>query len=175
MLAEAEICPANGVFFDYHLRRTCRFPRRRRPERGATAAGLLAQRHGDRRCRPAGDGRGAEKSLRPLTCDPKDVSFVVPHQAGSGIVRLAAMQLEGLGVGGEVINGLTREVANISSSSVPYAMKRQWDRLDGIVLCPTAGVGNPGEATVTRGCVILRATRVHRLAVALGQSLRRAS
>ena len=60
---------------------------------------------------PRAMAHAADKALRAAEIDPKDVKFIVPHQAGSGIVRLAAMQLEQIGVAGEVINGLTREVA----------------------------------------------------------------
>ena len=74
------------------------------------------------------------------------------------------MRLEGLGVRGEVVNGLTRDVGNVSSSSVPYALKQNWWRLGGTIVCPTAGVGGPGLAQVSQGCVILRATRIHALA-----------
>ena len=54
---------------------------------------------------------------------PADVRFVVPHQAGSGIVRFTAMQLEAAGVGGEVINDLVRRTGNVSASSVPHALR----------------------------------------------------
>ncbi|MGA2259179.1 MAG: hypothetical protein ABSG53_31285, partial [Thermoguttaceae bacterium] len=82
-------------------------------------------------------------------------------QAGAGIVRLTAMMLDRIGVRGEVINGITRDVGNVSSSSVPYALKQNWSRLGGTIVCPTAGVGKPGQAQVSQGCVILQATRTH--------------
>jgi hypothetical protein len=104
------------------------------------------------------------KALRIARIRPEDVDFVVPHQAGSGIVRLTAMRLEQIGIRGEVINGLAKEIGNISSSSVPYSLRHTWERLDGTIVCPTAGVGNPGQATVSQGCVILRATELHRQA-----------
>ena len=87
---------------------------------------------------------------------PEDVQFVVPHQAGTAIVRLAAMKLEEIGVRGAVINGLTSQVGNVSSCSVPYALKKAWDDLDGTIACPTAGVGTPGKAEVSQGCILLR-------------------
>jgi 3-oxoacyl-[acyl-carrier-protein] synthase III len=98
------------------------------------------------------------KSLRVLKIRPEDVQFVVPHQAGTGLVRLAAMKLEEIGIRCEVINGMTSEVGNVSSCSIPYAIKRMWQRLDGTIVCPTAGVGPPGDARVSQGCVVLRAT-----------------
>lgn len=176
LFAAAETCPADGVYFDYHLRKDVTVPT---AEGGRSIAlrrlvfSLNGLGIGD--AAPRAMAAVAEKALRDARIDPKDVSFVIPHQAGSGIVRLTAMQLDGIGVNGEVVNGVTREVANISSSSVPYAIKREWDRLDGILLCPTAGVGNPGDATLTRGCIILRTTQVHRLRAASPDGLRYAS
>ncbi len=176
LLAMAETCPADGVYFDFHVREDVPVPT---AEGGRTTASqrlvFSLNGMGIADAAPRAMAAIAEKALRDAGISPKEVNFVVPHQAGSGIVRLTAMQLDGIGVGGTVINGLTRDVANISSSSVPYAVLREWDRLDGIVLCPTAGVGNPGDATVTRGCVILRATPIHHLRVAASNDLRRAS
>ena len=167
LLATAETCPADGIYFDYHLRKDVPVPT---AEGGRTTASqrlvFSLDGMGIADAAPRAMAAIAEKALRDAGISPKEVNFVVPHQAGSGIVRLTAMQLDRIGVGGTVINGLTRDVANISSSSVPYAILREWDRLDGIVLCPTAGVGNPGDATVTRGCVILRATPIHHARVA---------
>ena len=44
----------------------------------------------------------------------------------------------------------------------PYALRKTWDRLEGTIVCPTAGVGHPGDAEVSHGCVILQATDSHR-------------
>lgn len=85
------------------------------------------------------------------------VSHVVPHQAGTGIVRLAGLKLEQAGVGGEVINGITGNVGNVSSSSIPYALKQTWGYLNGLIACPTAAVGSPGRAEVSSGCILLQA------------------
>ena len=95
------------------------------------------------------------------------MDFVVPHQAGTGVVRLTAMKLEELGIRGEVINGLTRDVGNISSSSVPYALQQNWDRLHGTIICPTAAVGRPGRAQLSQGCIVLKATRTRAISGAL--------
>ncbi len=174
--ATAETCAADGVFFDFHLRDNVPVPTNE-GGRDTAARRLVFSLNGlaigD--AAPRAMAAIAEKALSAAHISPKDVSFVIPHQAGSGIVRLTAMQLDGIGVGGELVNGLARDVGNISSSSVPYAIKRHWDRLDGILLCPTAGVGNPGEATVTRGCVILKTTRLHGMAAAVSARLRCAS
>ena len=69
------------------------------------------------------------------------------------------MKLEQLGIRGKVINGLTRNVGNISSSSMPYALARVRGRLYGTIVCPTAAVGRPGSASLTQGCIVLKATR----------------
>jgi len=90
-----------------------------------------------------------------------DVDFVVPHQAGAGIVRFLGMQLDTLGIGGELVNGLARRTGNVSACSVPHALQETWSRLRGVVACPTAAVGAPGRPEALRGCVLLRATPHH--------------
>lgn len=92
-----------------------------------------------------------------------DVDFVVPHQAGTGIVRFTGMKLEEHGVAGELINGLTQRVGNVSGCSIPFALRETWNRLGGLIACPTAAVGSPGRAEVLRGCVLLRSTPHHDL------------
>jgi len=42
-------------------------------------------------------------------------------------------------------------------------LKQNWSRLGGTIVCPTAGVGGPGEAQVSQGCVVLKATRLDAL------------
>jgi 3-oxoacyl-[acyl-carrier-protein] synthase III len=96
------------------------------------------------------------KALQATGIRPEEVDCVVPHQAGTGVVRLTAMRLEELGIRGEIVNGLTERVGNISSSSVPYALLQNWDRLHGAILCPTAAVGRPGHASLTQGCLVLK-------------------
>jgi 3-oxoacyl-[acyl-carrier-protein] synthase III len=92
---------------------------------------------------------------------PADVDFVVPHQAGTGIVRFTGMQLDSLGIRGELVNGLVTRTGNVSACSVPHALRQTWPRLAGIVACPTAAVGSPGRPEVLQGCVLLRATPHH--------------
>ncbi|NCX97838.1 MAG: hypothetical protein EBX35_04490, partial [Planctomycetia bacterium] len=92
---------------------------------------------------------------------PADVDFVVPHQAGTGIVRFTGMQLDSLGVRGELVNGLVARTGNVSACSVPHALAHTWPRLRGVVACPTAAVGSPGRPEVLQGCVLLRATPHH--------------
>jgi predicted naringenin-chalcone synthase len=90
-----------------------------------------------------------------------DVRFVVPHQAGSGIVRFTGMKLEEYGIGGELINGLTRRTGNVSACSIPHALKETWHQLTGLIACPNAAVGSPGRPEVLQGCILLRATAYH--------------
>ena len=89
------------------------------------------------------------------------MNFVVPHQAGSGIVRFTGMKLEEYGVQGELINGLTRRTGNVSACSVPHALKETWHRLRGLIACPTAAVGSPGKPEILQGCILLQATALH--------------
>jgi hypothetical protein len=103
-----------------------------------------------------------ETSLLARGIRPEDVRYVLPHQAGTSIVRLTNMKLEQLGIRGEVINGLTSQVGNVSSSSIPYAFRQMWNDLSGIIACPTAAVGTPGEKEVSRGCILLATTPSHR-------------
>jgi len=92
---------------------------------------------------------------------PDDIRFVVPHQAGTGIVRFTGMQLEEFGVRGELVNGLTRHTGNTSACSIPHALAQTWSRLRGVVACPSAAVGSPGRSEVLQGCILLRSTAAH--------------
>jgi 3-oxoacyl-[acyl-carrier-protein] synthase III len=162
LYAEAEKQPAERPFFDFHLRNHVPLPE----ADGGT-------RHADERLVFSLDGMGiadiapramssaVDIAVRATGIAGDDVRFVVPHQAGSGIVRFTGMKLESLGIRGELINGLTQNVGNISSCSIPFALKKIWQRLSGIVACPTAAVGSPGAAEVSQGCILLRATHVH--------------
>ncbi len=91
----------------------------------------------------------------------ENVDYIVPHQAGSGIVRFAEMKLREVGFTAEVINGMTSDVGNVSSGSVPYTLGKLWHKLDGTILCPIASVGPPGECVVAQGCIALRSTANH--------------
>jgi predicted naringenin-chalcone synthase len=101
------------------------------------------------------------KALADTGLSGGDVDFVVPHQAGSGIVRFTGMKLDEHGVRGELVNGLTRRTGNVSACSVPHALKTVWGRLRGLIACPTAAVGSPGRPEVLQGCILLRATALH--------------
>jgi 3-oxoacyl-[acyl-carrier-protein] synthase III len=101
------------------------------------------------------------KALAAAHAKASDVNFVVPHQAGTGIVRFTGMKLDELGVQGELVNGLTRRTGNVSACSIPYALKETWGRLRGLIACPTAAVGSPGRPEVLQGCILLRSTPLH--------------
>lgn len=162
LYADAEKQPAERPFFDFHWRQNVPLP---------DAAG--GTQHAEQRLVFSLDGMGiadvapramssaVDKAVKATAIRGDSVRFVVPHQAGSGIVRFTGMKLETLGIGGELINGLTQTVGNISSCSIPFALKRTWSRLSGIVACPTAAVGSPGVAEVSQGCILLRATPLH--------------
>lgn len=155
--AHAERRPAGGVFFDFHLRENVVVPT---PDGGRTVEprrlvfSLDMMGLGDGAPRAMADA--AAEALRATDIHPEDVDFVVPHQAGTSVVNLTAMRLEQLGIRAEVVNGLTRNVGNISSSSVPYALQQNWRRLHGTIICPTAAVGRPGSASLTQGCIVLK-------------------
>jgi len=101
------------------------------------------------------------KALADTGLSGGDVNFVVPHQAGSGIVRFTGMKLDEYGVRGELVNGLTRRTGNVSACSIPHALQTKWPQLTGLIACPTAAVGSPGRPEVLQGCILLRATAIH--------------
>ena len=103
----------------------------------------------------------ASEMLGETGLTPEDIRFVIPHQAGSGIVRFAEMKLREAGFSAEVINGMASQVGNVSSGSVPYTLDKLWRQLDGNILCPIASVGPPGECAVAQGCIALRSTSLH--------------
>ena len=102
-------------------------------------------------------------ALEASSLSGDDVDYVVPHQAGTGIVRFTGMKLEEYGIGGQLINGLTERAGNVSACSVPFALRETWDQLSGIIACPTAAVGSPGKPEVLRGCVLLKSTPYHEI------------
>jgi 3-oxoacyl-[acyl-carrier-protein] synthase III len=161
LYARAERRPSDGAFFDYHLRKNVVVPTidgGRRVESQRLVFSLDMMGLGDGAPRAMADA--AAKALAATQIRPEAVDFVIPHQAGTAVVNLTAMKLEELGIRGEVVNGLTRNVGNISSSSVPYALEQNWHRLQGTIVCPTAAVGRPGSASLTQGCLVLKSTKV---------------
>ncbi len=162
LTASAEQQPASGVFFQFHLRDNVLSP----TEDGGqlrTSRRLVFSLDGmgiaDAAPRAMSDALA--KSLSAAHLRAEDVARVVPHQAGAAIVRLTAMKLEDIGIRAETANGLTSRVGNLSSSSIPFALKHLWHGLHGTIACPTAAVGNPGEPKISQGCVLLQSTALH--------------
>ena len=102
--------------------------------------------------------RAAREILDSVGIRPENVQYIVPHQAGLAIVRLTEMKLREAGFNCEVINGLTRDIGNVSSGSIPFALSKKWHELAGNILCPVASVGPPGKSVVLQGCIALRST-----------------
>ena len=149
--------PAPQAYFDFDLRRDVLIPTRsggRTVEPERLVFRLDGMGIADTAPRAMADA--AASLLAKNHVRPDQVEFVVPHQAGSGIVRFTQMKLEAAGISAEVINGLTRDTGNVSSGSVPYALERHWTQLYGTILCPVAAVGAPGVAEVSQGCILLR-------------------
>jgi 3-oxoacyl-[acyl-carrier-protein] synthase III len=162
LAACAETRPADKVLFDFHCRQNVMIPAPNGsfsydPRR--LVFSLDGMGIGDAAPRAMADATCA--ILRESSIRPEDVRYVVPHQAGNGIVRLASMKFDEIGVHGEVVNGLTIEAGNVSSSSIPFALRTAWWTLDGTIACPSAGVGAPGQAKITQGCILLQATHLH--------------
>jgi len=160
--ARAERVPAERPYFDFHVRDGVAVPR---PDGGmhreARRLVYSLDGMGIAETAPRAMAAAVAGGLATAGIKGDEVRFVVPHQAGAGIVRFTGMQLEGHGVRCEIVNGLTRRTGNVSACSVPHALHHEWDRLRGLVACPTAAVGAPGRAEVLQGCVLLRATAVH--------------
>jgi 3-oxoacyl-[acyl-carrier-protein] synthase-3 len=161
--AHAEKQSADGVFFNFHLRQNVPSP----TTDGGKATGASPRLvfsldgMGIADAAPRAMSSALAKALAATGLRPDELRYVVPHQAGTAIVRLTTMKLEQLGVQAEVVNGLTKSVGNVSSGSIPYALKKSWDRLHGIIACPTAAVGDPGRAKVSQGCLLLKSTYHH--------------
>jgi 3-oxoacyl-[acyl-carrier-protein] synthase III len=162
LFADAEKQAADGAFFDFHLRDNVLLPTQDGgKDHVAQRLVFSLDGMGIADAAPRAMAGALAKALDATGLTVGDVQFVVPHQAGTGIVRLTGMKLEQLGVRGELINGLTRQIGNVSSNSIPYALKATWSRLTGTIACPTAAVGDPGLKEVSQGCILLQATPHH--------------
>ena len=160
--AVAEKRPAERPAFDFHLRPRVPVPA---PDGGTSHAleRLVYSLDGMAiaELAPRAMSASVADSLAAAGLTAADVRFVVPHQAGSGIVRFTGMKLDELGVRGEIVNGLTRRTGNVSACSIPHALKETWARLTGLIACPTAAVGSPGRSELLQGCILLRSTAHH--------------
>jgi len=160
--ADAQKQPVPKAAFNFHVRDHVPVPA---PDGGTAhhAARLVYSLDGMAiaEIAPRAMSAAVAKALAESGLAPGDISFVVPHQAGTGIVRFAGMKLDELGVHGELVNGLTRRTGNVSACSVPHALRETWSRLSGLIACPTAAVGSPGRPEALQGCVLLRSTPHH--------------
>ena len=166
--AHAHRRPVAKPFFEFHLRDNVLAPavdggRHYEPHRLVFSLDGM----GIAEVAPRAMAGAIADALAATGMPPEDVRFVLPHQAGTSIVRFTAMKVEEFGIRGEVLGDLTARVGNVSSGSIPYSLRKAWLRLVGTIVCPTAAVGPPGVAEISRGCVVLRATPRHeRLALA---------
>jgi 3-oxoacyl-[acyl-carrier-protein] synthase III len=162
IVARADRRAVDRPYFDFHVRSAVPMPT---PDGGTavTTNRLVYTLDGMAiaEAAPRAMASATAEALAEAGIPGGDVRFVVPHQAGSGIVRFTGMKLEEHGIHGEVVNGLTRHTGNVSACSVPHALAREWRRLEGLVACPTAAVGSPGRPEILQGCVLLRATALH--------------
>ena len=162
LYADAQKQPADGAFFNFHLRDNVLVPQKDGgKEYAAQRLVFSLNGMGVADAAPRAMAAAIAKALATTQTSPGDIRFVVPHQAGTGIIRLAAMKIEVLGITGEIINGLTSAAGNVSSCSIPFALKEHWNRLGGTLACPTAAVGRPGVPEMSQGCVLLQATSLH--------------
>ena len=158
LFAKAETIATEAAYFSFHLRKNVAAPQRD-GGRALAPERLVFSFNGPAiaDAAPRAMSAAMTAALQTTGISPDAVKFVVPHQAGTGIVRLASMKIESSGITAEVINGITSEVGNVSSCSIPFALKAKWNQLDGVIACPTAAVGAPGRCEMSRGCILLQA------------------
>jgi len=162
MHAAADKRPSERPTFDFHVRTAVPVPL---PDGGRTqaAARLVYALDGMAiaEIAPRAMAAAVSDALTTTGLTGPEIGFVVPHQAGTGIVRFTGMQLDALDIRAEVVNGLTQRTGNTSACSIPHALKHSWSRLRGVVACPSAAVGSPGRPEVLQGCILLKATPLH--------------
>ena len=161
--ANVETTSTNRPFFEFSLKQevltpTCDGGHRYDPRRVVFSLDGM----GIADAAPRAMASAASAMLNETGLSPENIQYIVPHQAGAGIVRFAEMKLREAGFTAEVINGMTSQVGNVSSGSVPYTLDKMWQQLEGNILCPIASVGPPGESSVAQGCIALRSTPNHR-------------
>ena len=160
--ARVEEVATNRPFFEFSLRKqvlapTCEGGQRFDPERVVFSLDGM----GIADTAPRAMASAASDMLEETGLEPQNIQYIVPHQAGSGIVRFAEMKLREAGFTADVINGMASTVGNVSSGSVPFTLDKLWHQLDGNILCPVASVGPPGKCAVSQGCIALRSTAAH--------------
>jgi 3-oxoacyl-[acyl-carrier-protein] synthase III len=155
--ARYERQPASRPFFDFQLKRDVLIPADDGTQtRVASRLVFSLDGMGIADTAPRAMAAAAASMARDNSLDPDTIDHIVPHQAGAGIVRLTAMKLEEAGFVADPLNGLTENFGNVSSCSVPLALERNWQQLQGTILCPVAAVGAPGRAEVSQGCILLK-------------------
>lgn len=169
--SRVEETPTNRPFFQFFRRSEVLTPtsdggKRLEPERVVFSLDGM----GIADAAPRAMASAANKMLDETGLTTGNIDYIVPHQAGSGIVRFAEMKLQEAGFTAEVINGMAAEVGNVSSGSVPYTLNKLWNQLDGNILCPIASVGPPGKCSVAQGCIALRSTPIHHALVRASSS-----
>ncbi len=160
--AHVERKPVNRPFFDFHYRQHVVFPTAdggQQVDPGRIVFSMDGMGIAD--TAPRAMASAATAMLNETGLSAGEIRYIIPHQAGTAIVRLAEMKLRDAGFTGEVINGMTCDVGNVSSGSIPYTLSQIWDELDGYILCPIASVGPPGRPVVAQGCIALRTTTRH--------------
>lgn len=157
LYADAKRYATDGVFFDFHLRENVVSPSSAGQQQTESQRLVFSLNGmGIAESAPRAMTKALTEACQTLDLPFRDLRFVVPHQAGAGIVRLAAMKMESAGVRGQVVNDIATDIGNVSSCSIPYALKKMWDNLDGYIACPTAAVGQPGRAEMSQGCIVLK-------------------
>jgi len=160
--ADARKQPAEGAYFDFHVRENVIAPTEDGgQQRDAQKMVFSLNGMAIADAAPRAMAGAVAAALQATGVSAEDVRYVVPHQAGTGIVRFTAQKIESLGIRGEVLSGLCTRTGNISSGSIPYALRAAWSRLHGVVACPSAAVGSPGRHEISQGCILLRATPLH--------------
>lgn len=92
-------------------------------------------------------------ALKELGITVDAIDHWVPHQAGREIVNKF---VDRAGVeGARVIRAFDR-CGNLTSSSIPHALRQAWRKLTGsFVACPSVGAGAVGTPSMTSGIVVL--------------------
>ncbi len=157
--AEYSRQPAKGAYFNFVLKQAALRPAKDGKKQLEDRVVFTLDGMGIADTAPRAMAAAAKEMAGKHDLDPAHVDHIAPHQAGLGIVRLTGMKLEEAGFSKPPINGLTVNIGNISSASVPYTLKKHWQNLYGHILCPVAAVGSPGKKEVSQGCLLLRRPR----------------